>query len=86
MLCTSLLLFHIYSYLFVFSKSATFNIIIHDLRIFSNKDVLFFFRIDKCKYMNSAKKPLWLVFENEDELGEDIIIIFKNGDGELMLT
>ena len=36
--------------------------------------------------MNSAKKPLWLVFENEDELGEDIIIIFKNGDGKWMLT
>ena len=32
--------------------------------------------------MNSKKKPLWLVFENEDELGEDVHVMFKNGDGE----
>ena len=34
--------------------------------------------------MNSAKRPLWLVFENDDELGEDVIIIFKNGDGKFV--
>lgn len=32
--------------------------------------------------MDSAKKPLWLVFENMDEGAEDIYIIFKNGDGK----
>ena len=31
--------------------------------------------------MDSKKKPLWLVFENIDEGADDVIIIFKNGDG-----
>lgn len=30
--------------------------------------------------MDSKARPLWLVFENEDVFGEDIHIIFKNGD------
>lgn len=25
-------------------------------------------------------KPLWIVFENSDAFGDDIYIIFKNGD------
>lgn len=37
-------------------------------------------RVEKCKYMSSKKKPLWLVFENADEGAEDVLIIFKNGD------
>lgn len=37
-------------------------------------------KVEKCKHMDSAKKPLWLVFENMDEGAEDIYIIFKNGD------
>jgi hypothetical protein len=35
---------------------------------------------DKCKVMDSAKLPLWLVFENADPTGEPIYIIFKAGD------
>ncbi|KAJ1528067.1 hypothetical protein ONE63_007985 [Megalurothrips usitatus] len=37
-------------------------------------------RIDKCKVMDSKMRPLWVVFENEDAYGEDVYVIFKNGD------
>ncbi|KAK3713310.1 hypothetical protein QZH41_009033, partial [Actinostola sp. cb2023] len=37
-------------------------------------------RIEKCKYMDSKMKPLWLDFENMDELGAPVKMIFKNGD------
>jgi phosphatidylinositol-4,5-bisphosphate 3-kinase len=30
--------------------------------------------------MDSKMRPLWIVFENDDPYGEDIYIIFKNGD------
>jgi len=35
--------------------------------------------------MDSKKKPLWLVFENYDEEADDVLIIFKNGDGEFFV-
>jgi phosphatidylinositol-4,5-bisphosphate 3-kinase len=35
---------------------------------------------DKCKVMDSAKMPLWLVFENADPTGAPVYIIFKAGD------
>ena len=31
--------------------------------------------------MDSKMRPLWLVFQNQDSLGEDILQIFKSGDG-----
>ena len=37
-------------------------------------------KLDKCKYMDSKKLPLWLVFENSDESGDDLYVIFKAGD------
>jgi phosphatidylinositol-4,5-bisphosphate 3-kinase len=37
-------------------------------------------KIDKCKYMDSKKLPLWLVFQNADPQGNDIYVIFKSGD------
>jgi len=36
--------------------------------------------VDKCKSMDSAKAPLWLVFKNQDPPGEDIFVMFKSGD------
>ena len=36
--------------------------------------------IEKCKSMDSAKAPLWLVFKNADPLGDSIWLIFKSGD------
>ena len=36
--------------------------------------------IEECKVMDSAKAPLWLVFENADDLGKPIRIMFKSGD------
>ncbi|EQC31022.1 hypothetical protein SDRG_11209 [Saprolegnia diclina VS20] len=38
------------------------------------------FCIEKCQVMGSAKKPLWLTFENADPLGDPIMAIFKHGD------
>lgn len=37
-------------------------------------------RTDKCKVMDSKMRPLWIVFENVDSHGEDVDVIFKNGD------
>ena len=36
--------------------------------------------IEKCKSMDSAKAPLWLVFKNLDPRGDNIWLIFKSGD------
>ena len=36
--------------------------------------------------MDSKMRPLYLVFENTDELGDLVRIIFKNGDGECEST
>ena len=36
--------------------------------------------IDKCKYMDSKKLPMWLVFENADPDGPNVYVIFKVGD------
>lgn len=38
--------------------------------------------VEKCKVMDSKMKPLWLVFENQDAMGDGIFQIFKNGDGK----
>jgi len=37
-------------------------------------------RVPKCKYMDSKKLPLWLVFENEEKIAAPHIVIFKVGD------
>jgi phosphatidylinositol-4,5-bisphosphate 3-kinase len=36
--------------------------------------------IDKCRVMESKKKPLWLTFQNADPKGAPIVIMFKCGD------
>ncbi|KAJ8947735.1 hypothetical protein NQ318_017997 [Aromia moschata] len=36
--------------------------------------------IEKCRIMDSKMRPLWVVFENSDAYGDDIYVIFKNGD------
>jgi hypothetical protein len=36
--------------------------------------------VEKCRVMDSAKKPLWLVFENAEEGGDPVTVIFKAGD------
>lgn len=37
-------------------------------------------KVEKCRMMDSKMRPLWLVYENADMHGEDIYVIFKNGD------
>lgn len=34
--------------------------------------------------MDSKKKPLFLVFENADPGADDVYILFKNGDGDIL--
>jgi len=36
--------------------------------------------LEKCKYMDSKKLPLWLVWKNADTAGDPIYTIFKAGD------
>lgn len=47
--------------------------------------LLFAGRLDECRIMSSAKRPLWLNWENPDIMSELLFqnneIIFKNGDG-----
>ena len=31
--------------------------------------------------MDSKKRPLWLVWENQDDEGPDLFIMYKKGDG-----
>ncbi|XP_061163254.1 phosphatidylinositol 4,5-bisphosphate 3-kinase catalytic subunit delta isoform-like [Saccostrea echinata] len=42
----------------------------------SLKDLL----VDKCKIMDSKKRPLWLEWTNADPKGPNILIMYKNGD------
>ncbi|XP_043477506.1 phosphatidylinositol 4,5-bisphosphate 3-kinase catalytic subunit delta isoform [Leptopilina heterotoma] len=37
-------------------------------------------KIEKCRVMDSKRRPLWLVFENIDPFGDDIYLILKYGD------
>ena len=37
-------------------------------------------KVQKCRFMDSKKLPLWLVFENADPLGDDYYVMFKSGD------
>lgn len=36
--------------------------------------------VNKCKYMDSKKLPLWLVWKNAESIGKPILVIFKVGD------
>ncbi|KAM4611149.1 phosphatidylinositol 4,5-bisphosphate 3-kinase catalytic subunit delta isoform 2-T2 [Polymixia lowei] len=36
--------------------------------------------VDKCRFMDSKMKPLWLMYKNQRLQGEMVGIIFKNGD------
>lgn len=38
--------------------------------------------MEKCRYMDSKMKPLWIVYNNKLLVGDMLGIIFKNGDGE----
>jgi len=37
--------------------------------------------VEKCRYMDSKMKPLWVVYNNKLMGGDTLGIIFKNGDG-----
>uniref|UniRef100_A0A3Q2QGT0 Phosphatidylinositol-4,5-bisphosphate 3-kinase, catalytic subunit delta n=1 Tax=Fundulus heteroclitus TaxID=8078 RepID=A0A3Q2QGT0_FUNHE len=42
--------------------------------------LLFIHSADKCRFMDSKMKPLWLMYKNPLEHGDMVGIIFKNGD------
>ena len=37
---------------------------------------------DKCRFMDSKMKPLWLMYKSPWAHGDTMGVIFKNGDGE----
>lgn len=37
-------------------------------------------KVEKCKYMDSKKLPLWLCFVSADPVGKDLYVMFKDGD------
>ncbi|RWS31204.1 phosphatidylinositol 4:5-bisphosphate 3-kinase catalytic subunit beta isoform-like isoform X1 [Leptotrombidium deliense] len=37
-------------------------------------------KTEKCRFMDSKMKPLWMVFSSNDYGSEDICVMFKNGD------
>lgn len=41
----------------------------------------FLYSVEKCRYMDSKMKPLWIVYNNKLLSGDTLGIIFKNGDG-----
>lgn len=41
-----------------------------------------FCSVDKCRFMDSKMKPLWLIYKKPSDQGDMVGIIFKNGDGE----
>jgi hypothetical protein len=47
----------------------------------SYSSLLLYCSPDKCKVMDSKMRPLWFNFNNLDPLGDQILQIFKNGDG-----
>ena len=38
--------------------------------------------VDRCRFMDSKMKPLWLMYKKRMTQGDTVGIIFKNGDGE----
>ena len=46
--------------------------------------VWLFTRTDSSKFMDSKMRPLWCVWQNQDESGHDINMMYKNGDGRLV--
>jgi phosphatidylinositol-4,5-bisphosphate 3-kinase len=48
------------------------------------KEYLFFYSLDNCRIMSSARRPLWLRWTNGSEYAEHYFptfdLIFKNGD------
>ena len=47
----------------------------------------FYFSTDKCKFMDSKMRPLWMVWKNYDTVGGselDFYVMYKNGDGEFI--
>lgn len=50
--------------------------------LYHTKKIMFCFSVEKCKYMDSKMKPLWIVYNNKVFGGDLVGIIFKNGDGK----
>lgn len=43
--------------------------------------LVFLLSTDRCKFMDSKMKPLWLMYKNKCVQSDTLGIIFKNGDG-----
>lgn len=51
-----------------------------------NYDFVWPYSADKCRFMDSKMKPLWLMYKSPWAQGDMMGIIFKNGDGEYLHT
>lgn len=62
----------------------------HDIFVNSLDGLYLCVRLEECRIMSSAKRPLWLNWENPDIMSELLFtnneIIFKNGDGESVFS
>lgn len=59
-------------------------VILENIQDTKNNFLTFFFfaSVERCKYMDSKMKPLWIVYNNKLLGGDTVGIIFKNGDGK----
>ena len=48
-------------------------------------NVVYLCSSDKCKFMDSKMKPLWMVWGSQDPMGQDVLLLYKKGDGESYL-
>ena len=55
-----------------------------DFRRYSHVNRYISYRVDECKLMDSKMRPLWMVYENDDDMGAPATLIFKNGDGRFL--
>ncbi|XP_030073072.1 phosphatidylinositol 4,5-bisphosphate 3-kinase catalytic subunit beta isoform isoform X2 [Microcaecilia unicolor] len=62
-------------------KQSTYREALSDFQSPLNPSVILSeMNVEKCKYMDSKMKPLWIVYSNKVFGGDPVGIIFKNGD------
>ncbi|KAI5086284.1 phosphatidylinositol 4,5-bisphosphate 3-kinase catalytic subunit beta isoform, partial [Silurus meridionalis] len=62
-------------------RQTGFTEILSDLHSPLNPQILLAdVNVEKCRYMDSKMKPLWIVYNNKLLVGDTLGIIFKNGD------
>ena len=60
--------------MFVYKMPSTFQLPLNPYMVCKS------INIDKCRVMNSKKRPLWLNFVNSKVGGKPHVVLFKSGD------